>query len=155
MENGHDTHVQAGRAALQQDGCRAWGDTQPRTPGSYPGAEAAAVGLLVDDVTRVGEAVAIGQRTLHSARQSVRMGLGLSFLLKVIASLGVLPAPVGTLCQQAIDVTVILNALRHDKAPTCAARARRKSPCSPNFWCHSTGLRSPKRSCPMPKCWPS
>ena len=75
-------------------------------------AEAADVVLLVDDVTRVGEAVAIGQHTLRIVRQSIGVGLGLSFLLMVIASLGVLPPPVGALCQEAIDVLVILNALR-------------------------------------------
>ncbi len=75
-------------------------------------AEAADVVLLVDDVTRVGEAVAIGQHTLHIARQSIGVGLGLSFLLMIIASLGVLPPPVGALCQEVIDVLVILNALR-------------------------------------------
>ncbi len=75
-------------------------------------AEAADVVLLVDDITRVGEAVAIGQHTLHIARQSIGVGLGLSFLLMIIASLGVLPPPVGALCQEVIDVLVILNALR-------------------------------------------
>jgi heavy metal translocating P-type ATPase len=75
-------------------------------------AEAADVVLLVDDITRVGEAVTIGQHTLHIARQSIIIGLGLSFLLMVVASLGLLPPPVGALCQEVIDVMVILNALR-------------------------------------------
>jgi heavy metal translocating P-type ATPase len=75
-------------------------------------AEAADVVLLVDDVTRVGEAVAIGQHTLHIARQSIMIGLGLSFLLMVIASFGFIPPPIGALSQEVIDVMVILNALR-------------------------------------------
>ena len=75
-------------------------------------AEAADVVLLVDDVTRVGEAVAISQHTLRIVRQSIGIGLGLSVLLMIIASVGLLPPPVGALCQEVIDVLVILNALR-------------------------------------------
>lgn len=75
-------------------------------------AEAADIVLLVDDVTRVGEAVAIGQRTLHIARQSIGAGLGLSFVLMVVAAGGLIPPAVGALCQEVVDVVVILNALR-------------------------------------------
>jgi heavy metal translocating P-type ATPase len=75
-------------------------------------AEAADIVLLVDDVTRVGEAIAIGQHTLRIARQSIYVGLGLSFVLMIIASFGVIPPPIGALCQEVVDVAVILNALR-------------------------------------------
>ena len=75
-------------------------------------AEAADIVLLVDDVSRVGDAVAIGQHTLRIARQSIFVGLGLSFLLMCVASVGLIPAPVGALCQEVVDVAVILNALR-------------------------------------------
>jgi P-type E1-E2 ATPase len=75
-------------------------------------AEAADIVLLVDDVSQVGMAVAIGQDTLRIARQSILVGLGLSLGLMVIASFGIIPAPVGALCQEVIDVAVILNALR-------------------------------------------
>ena len=58
-------------------------------------AEAADIVLLVDDVTKVGEAVAIGQRMLRIARQSIFVGLGLSFACMVLASLGLIPPVAG------------------------------------------------------------
>ena len=75
-------------------------------------AEAAGVVLLADDVMRVEEAVAIGQRTVRIAKQSIIAGLALSGAGMVVAALGYLPPTAGALVQEAIDVAVILNALR-------------------------------------------
>jgi heavy metal translocating P-type ATPase len=75
-------------------------------------AEAADIVLLVDDVTRVAYAVEAGQRMLRIAKQSIYVGLGLSFGFMVIASFGWISAPVGAMLQEAVDVVVILNALR-------------------------------------------
>jgi heavy metal translocating P-type ATPase len=75
-------------------------------------AEASDVVLLVDELGRVPEAVAFGRRTLRIARQSIVVGLGLSGAAMVVASLGWLQPAVGALVQEAIDVAVILNALR-------------------------------------------
>jgi heavy metal translocating P-type ATPase len=75
-------------------------------------AEAADVVLLVDDLSRVPEAVVIGRRTLRIARQSIGAGLGLSAAAMVVAALGFLPPAAGALLQEGIDVAVILNALR-------------------------------------------
>jgi cation transport ATPase len=60
----------------------------------------------------VADAVAIGHRSLAIARQSVLAGMGLSVLAMVVAALGGLPPVGGALFQEAIDVAVILNALR-------------------------------------------
>ncbi len=75
-------------------------------------AEAADVVLLVDDPLRVPEAVAIGQRALAIARQSIGVGLGLSLVGMAFAAAGELTPVAGALAQEAIDVAVILNALR-------------------------------------------
>lgn len=75
-------------------------------------AEAAGVVLLADDVTRVADAVEIGQRTVRIARQSIAWGIGLSGVAMVVAALGYIPPTVGALLQEAIDVAVIVNALR-------------------------------------------
>lgn len=75
-------------------------------------AEAAGVVLLADDVTRVADAVEIGQRTVRIARQSIGWGLGLSGAAMFVAALGYIPPTVGALLQEAIDVAVIVNALR-------------------------------------------
>ncbi|WKW11098.1 heavy metal translocating P-type ATPase [Pseudogemmatithrix spongiicola] len=75
-------------------------------------AEAAGVVLLADDVMRVEEAVAIGQRTVRIAKQSIGAGLALSAAGMVVAALGYLPPTAGALVQEAIDIAVIVNALR-------------------------------------------
>ena len=85
-------------------------------------AEAADVVLLVDDLGRVPEAVAIGRRTLRIARQSIVVGLALSGLAMLVAAAGYIPPTAGALLQEAIDVAVILNALRS------AVPARLKTP---------------------------
>jgi P-type E1-E2 ATPase len=80
--------------------------------GSGISSEAADIVLLADDVTLVGEAIAVGQHTLRIAKQSIFIGLGVSLALMAVASFGFIPAPIGALCQEALDVAVILNALR-------------------------------------------
>jgi heavy metal translocating P-type ATPase len=75
-------------------------------------AEAADAVILADDPTRVAEAMRISRRTLRLARQSIWVGLGLSGAAMIVASFGYIPPVVGALLQEAIDVAVILNALR-------------------------------------------
>jgi heavy metal translocating P-type ATPase len=74
--------------------------------------EAADVVLLVDDVTRVADAVGLGQRMLRIARQGIWVGLGASAVLMVLAALGGIVPALGAVLQEVIDVAVILNALR-------------------------------------------
>jgi heavy metal translocating P-type ATPase len=80
--------------------------------GTAVSADAADIVLLVDDISRVGDALAISGRMRRIALQSIGVGLGVSFLLMVIASIGLLAPAVGALMQEALDVAVILNALR-------------------------------------------
>ncbi len=80
--------------------------------GAAASAEAADVVLLVDRIDGVAEAIAIARRSLRIARQSVFVGIGLSFAGMIIAAFGYLPPVEGALVQEVIDVAVILNALR-------------------------------------------
>ena len=75
-------------------------------------AEAADVVVLADDLSRVVDAIEIGHRTLSVARQSIWLGLGLSAVAMVAASLGSIPPTIGALLQEAIDIASITNALR-------------------------------------------
>lgn len=75
-------------------------------------AEAAGIVLLADDVTRVATAIRIGRRATMIARQSIVVGLGLSAGAMVAAAFGLIAPTPGALLQEAIDVAVILNALR-------------------------------------------
>ena len=80
--------------------------------GAAAAAEAADIVLLVDRISRLGEAMEIARHTRSIAMQSVIVGLGLSAIGMVLAALGYLPPLAGALAQEAIDVAVILNALR-------------------------------------------
>lgn len=80
--------------------------------GTAISAEAADVVLLVDDVTKVSNVIHIGKKTIKIAKQSIFVGIGLSFLLMIFASFGLILPSVGALLQEALDIAVILNALR-------------------------------------------
>jgi heavy metal translocating P-type ATPase len=80
--------------------------------GATVSSETADVVVTVDRVDRVVDALRIGRRSLRIARQSVLVGLGLSIGAMVVAAFGYLPPVAGALAQEAIDVAVILNALR-------------------------------------------
>ncbi len=80
--------------------------------GTAISAEAADVVLLVDDISRVGDAMAISRRMRRIALQSIVVGLGVSFGLMVVASFGLLTPAAGAVMQEALDAAVILNALR-------------------------------------------
>jgi heavy metal translocating P-type ATPase len=68
--------------------------------------------IMVDRVDRVADAVHMGRRALFIARQSVLAGMGLSLAAMGVAAFGFLPPVAGALTQEAIDLAVILNALR-------------------------------------------
>jgi cation transport ATPase len=54
----------------------------------------------------------IAKRTIKIAKQSIFVGIGISILGMVVASLGFIPPIGGAFLQEGIDVVVILNALR-------------------------------------------
>jgi len=75
-------------------------------------AAAADVVMLVDDLTRITAAIRISRNTVRIARESIWIGLGLSGIAVVFAGAGMIPPIAGALLQEAIDVAVIVNALR-------------------------------------------
>lgn len=74
--------------------------------------EAADIVFLGGDFRLVGEAINLSRRTVGIAIQSIVWGIGLSVVGMVLASFGLVPPIVGAGLQEAIDVGVILNALR-------------------------------------------
>jgi heavy metal translocating P-type ATPase len=80
--------------------------------GASASSEAADVVILVDRLDRVSDAIAIAKRTHSIALQSILSGMTLSGLAMAFAAVGWLPPVAGALTQEAIDVAVILNALR-------------------------------------------
>ncbi len=80
--------------------------------GAAGAAEAADIVLLADDLSRLPRAIGIARRSRLIALQSVGAGIGLSVIGMIAAALGYIPPVQGALIQEAIDVLVILNALR-------------------------------------------
>jgi len=80
--------------------------------GAAASAEAAGVVLLVDRLDRLLAGMEIARRSRAIALQSVYAGIGMSFAGMIAAALGYLTPVQGALLQEAIDVAVILNALR-------------------------------------------
>ncbi|MBK9082616.1 MAG: cadmium-translocating P-type ATPase [Rhizobiales bacterium] len=98
--------------------------------GAAAASEAADVILVADRIDRIGEAIAVARRTREIAVQSVVAGLGLSLAGMVAAAFGFLTPLAGALLQEAIDVAVVLNALRAlggqtpEAAPVAASAPR-------------------------------
>ena len=83
--------------------------------GATTASENADVVILQDDLSKVADLVGISKDTLLVAKQSVWIGLGICFLLMLIASTGVIPALLGAILQEVIDTISILSALRARK----------------------------------------
>lgn len=74
--------------------------------------EAADVILLADDPSRIMDGIEISRQTMHIARQSIWVGLGISAVGMVFAMLGYITPVAGAAIQEVVDLAVILNALR-------------------------------------------
>jgi hemerythrin-like domain-containing protein len=80
--------------------------------GSTASSEAADIVLTTDRLDRLADAMVIARQSRRIAVQSAMAGMGLSLVAMGFAAFGLLPPAVGALLQEAIDVAVILNALR-------------------------------------------
>jgi len=80
--------------------------------GATAASESADVVIMLDDLSKVAQAVAIGKRTMAVALVSIWTGIGLSVVLMAIAMTGLIPAVAGALLQELVDLATILNGLR-------------------------------------------
>lgn len=79
--------------------------------GAAAASDAADVVGLRDGLETVAFAVEVGRRTTSVALRAVALGIGLSCALMLVALTGVLPATVGALLQEGVDLATILSAL--------------------------------------------
>lgn len=80
--------------------------------GASASSEAADAVVLVDRLDRVADAIAIARRSRRIAIESIVAGMALSLVAMGFAAAGHLTPVAGAILQEAIDVAVILNALR-------------------------------------------
>ncbi|WP_407361161.1 heavy metal translocating P-type ATPase [Microbacterium sp. LBN7] len=88
--------------------------------GATAAGDAADVVVLVDSLAGVVDAVAIGRHTLQVALAAIWIGIGLSLVLMVVAMSGIIPAVVGAVTQEFVDLATILYALRALRGPRVA-----------------------------------
>lgn len=74
--------------------------------------EAADIAMLDRRIDRIEELFSVSRRTVSIAQQSIYGGIALSVVGMFFAALGYIPPVYGALIQEAIDIVVILNALR-------------------------------------------
>jgi heavy metal translocating P-type ATPase len=107
--------------------------------GATAASEAADAVVLVDQLDRVGEAIDIARGARGIAMQSVVAGMAFSIVGMAFATLGWLPPVAGAIFQEAIDVAVVLNALRAlgvGGFPTSVGRSAlpvRRAPANPSI----------------------
>lgn len=77
--------------------------------------ETADIVFLGGDFSLVLDSFKIAKRTIGIALGSIKWGIGLSIVGMIFAAFGLIPPIVGAFLQEAIDVAVILNALRSAK----------------------------------------
>ena len=80
--------------------------------GSTAASQAADIVIMLDDISKVAQAKEISTRTFKIARQSILLGIGMSFGLMAMFSTGKFSPTLGAALQEIVDVTVIINALR-------------------------------------------
>lgn len=80
--------------------------------GATAAGDAADVVVLVDSLDAIVRAMSISWHTLRVALTAIWIGIALSIGLMLVATTGVIPAVVGALLQEAVDVATILYALR-------------------------------------------
>jgi iron-sulfur cluster repair protein YtfE (RIC family) len=85
--------------------------------GATAASQAADVVLTADRLAGVADAIRIARRTQRIAWQSVVAGMGLSIVAMGFAAVGLLTPVAGALVQEAIDLAVLVNALRAVRAP--------------------------------------
>lgn len=84
--------------------------------GATAAGEAADAVIVADSLAKVADASAIAKHTVRVALTSIWIGILLSVGLMLIAATGAIPAMVGALTQEFVDLAAILYALRALKA---------------------------------------
>ena len=80
--------------------------------GSTVAGETADAVITSSHIGRIAELRQIAKRTMRVARQSVLTGIVICLALEIIALFGFIPAVIGAILQETIDVLTIFNALR-------------------------------------------
>ena len=88
--------------------------------GATVASESAAAVITSNDIARVADVAYVSRRTVQIALQSIWMGIIISVGLMLVAAFGYLPAVVGALLQEIVDLVAILSALPAEQGSRAA-----------------------------------
>lgn len=94
--------------------------------GATAASESADAVILKDDLGQVAYAVAISQDTMKIAKTDVITGIVILIVLMLVAATGLIPALIGALFQEVVDMITILLALRAKNGSKNSQRRLRK-----------------------------
>ncbi len=77
--------------------------------------DAADIVFLGGDFSMISDALRIAQRAIGIAKQSIVAGIGVSIAAMILATIGIIHPLEGAVFQEAIDIAVIINALRSSR----------------------------------------
>lgn len=80
--------------------------------GATVASESASAVITSDEIARVADVMRVSRRTVSIALQSIWIGIVVSVGLMLVAAFGYLPAVVGALLQEVVDLVAIISALR-------------------------------------------
>lgn len=80
--------------------------------GSTAASESASMVVISEDISRIADVMHVSRKTVRIALQSIWLGIIISLGLMLVAAFGYLPAVIGALLQEVVDVVAILSALR-------------------------------------------
>src|SRR5699024_10162924 len=79
--------------------------------GATVASESASAVITSDEIARVADVMRVSRRTVSIALQSIWIGIVVSVGLMLVAAFGYLPAVVGALLQEVVDLVAIISAL--------------------------------------------
>lgn len=79
--------------------------------GATAASESADAVIMVNDISKVNDAVAIGKHTMKVANIDVLTAISIVIILEIIAATGIIPAFLGAILQEVVDLITICLAL--------------------------------------------
>lgn len=80
--------------------------------GASAASESADVIIIKDDIYKIAQLVTISQDTMRIAKEAVLIGLGLSSIFMIFAAFGFIPAVIGAILQEGLDIFSMFWAIR-------------------------------------------
>lgn len=86
--------------------------------GATAASESADAVIMVNDISKVNDAVAIGKHTMKVANIDVLTAIAIVILLEIVAATGIIPAFLGAILQEVVDLITICLALLAKTKPS-------------------------------------